>query len=82
MLVPDYSRARLLTDWRIRAQQATAPSLFERLAFEQLKRLGNNLNQIARHMNTHDEPVPPILEALLHDIRAAIDRGMQRHAAA
>ena len=79
MLVPDYSRARLLADWRVRARQVTAPSLFDQLAFEQLKRLGNNLNQIARYMNTHDEPVPPILEALLLDIRVAIDRGMQQH---
>lgn len=74
MRIPDYSRDRLLADWRTRAQQVTAPSLFDRLALNELKRIGNNLNQIARYLHSHAAPVPPVLEAVLADIRAAIDR--------
>ena len=35
----------------------------------QWSRLGNNLNQIARRLNTVGMPAPPTLEPLLRDIR-------------
>src|SRR3984957_538277 len=43
-----------------------------RLIHSQHVRLGNNLNQIARHANTVGGPVPPDLEPLLNDVRAII----------
>ena len=46
-----------------------------RLLTHELRRLGNNLNQIARRLNTRDEPLPPGLEPLLRDIRALLNRG-------
>jgi hypothetical protein len=48
------------------------PASAERLQLEQLKRIGNNLNQIARMQNTLRVPAPPGLEPLLHDIRRMI----------
>lgn len=40
-----------------------------------LRRLGNNLNQIARRLNTREEPAPPSLEPLLREIRILLNRG-------
>lgn len=42
-------------------------------------RIGNNINQIARHLNTGDQPVIPELQEALrayHDIRTAIMRAL------
>ena len=44
------------------------------LLVHELRRLGNNLNQIARRLNTRDEPAPPSLEPLLREIRAMLNR--------
>lgn len=41
----------------------------------QLSRIGNNLNQMMRHLHTTGDPVPDDLEPLLIDIRAIIARG-------
>lgn len=46
----------------------------DRLTYEELKRQGNNLNQIVRRLNTDGGPAPPSLEALLKDIRAILNR--------
>lgn len=75
MRVPDYGRERLLSDRRIsaRAEPEVPPS--EPLLHQQLKRLGNNLNQIARRLNARDEPIRDLLEPLLHDIRTLITLG-------
>ena len=46
----------------------------ERLIHGQLVRLGNNLNQMMRHLHRTGDPVPADLEPLLTDIRALIGR--------
>jgi hypothetical protein len=72
MRLVDYSRLMLLR------KSPTLPRAthlqIDQLAYEQLKRLGNNLNQIARVVNTTRQPPPPVLDALLHDIRAVLSR--------
>jgi hypothetical protein len=67
----DYGRARLFAEWRTSARQAAAPHL-DPLLIAGLSRVGNNLNQIARRLNTLDMPTPPSLEPLLQEVRALI----------
>ncbi len=50
------------------------PSNVERLNYSALVRLGNNLNQMMRHLHQTGEPVPRDLEPLLTDIRQIIAR--------
>lgn len=45
-----------------------------RLLTHELRRLGNNLNQIARRLNAGDASIPPSLEPLLREIRALLNR--------
>lgn len=68
----DYARARLFGMTEPPAGQRTAH--LDPLLQAQLSRLGNNLNQIARRLNTVGGPAPPSLEPLLRDIRALINR--------
>jgi hypothetical protein len=49
-----------------------------RLNLGQLVRLGNNLNQMMRHLHQTGEPVPPDLEPLLKDIRQILARGAEK----
>jgi hypothetical protein len=67
----DYARALLLGKNHAEMPDI-AVSAGERLRAEQLKRIGNNLNQIARVQNTLRVPAPPSLEPLLQDIRRMI----------
>jgi hypothetical protein len=46
----------------------------ERLIYGQLVRLGNNLNQMVRHLHRTGDPLPADLEPLLTDIRQIIAR--------
>ena len=50
------------------------PDYFNRLMHSQLVRLGNNLNQMMRHLHRVGGPVPADLAPLLTDIRALIAR--------
>jgi hypothetical protein len=45
------------------------------LIYGQLVRLGNNLNQLVRHLHRTGEPLPSDLTPLLYDIRRIISRG-------
>ena len=47
---------------------------FDRLIHAQLVRLGNNLNQMTRHLHSVGGPAPADLAPLLADIRAMIAR--------
>ena len=73
MRLVDYGRLVLL-------RKSVAPVIgivpqIDRVAYEQLKRLGNNLNQIARVVNAIRQPPPPGLDELLLDIRQLLNRG-------
>jgi hypothetical protein len=46
----------------------------QRLIYAQLMRLGNNLNQLVRHLHRTGDPLPPDLEPLLIDIRRILAR--------
>jgi hypothetical protein len=76
MRVVDFGRALLLRERRAPAVPDHAVSGAERLIYEQLKRLGNNLNQIARRLNSTRHAAPPSLEPLLKQIRAVLNRGL------
>jgi hypothetical protein len=72
----DYGRAQLLNEPRApRPATAGGPHL-DPLFRAQLSRIGNNLNQLTRKVNTLDMPPPPTLEPLLREIRALIAKGV------
>jgi hypothetical protein len=73
MHIVPYSRAVLLNEGA--APPPPPVAMTDRLTHEQLKRLGNNLNQIARFVNAMRKPPPAGLEPLLADVRAALKRG-------
>ena len=74
MRVVHFGRA-LLTDHDRKIAPKLAPEgNIQRLIYAQLVRLGNNLNQIARHAHRTGDPLPTDLEPLLKDIRQIIDR--------
>jgi hypothetical protein len=65
----------LLTDHARKTAPKRAPEgNLQRLVYGQLVRLGNNLNQIARHAHRTGAPLPVDLEPLLKDIRQIIER--------
>jgi hypothetical protein len=49
----------------------------DRLIYGQLVRIGNNLNQLVRHLHQTGDPLPPDLEPLLIDIRQILARRMR-----
>jgi hypothetical protein len=74
--VSDYLRAAALASNGHR--RAARPPLFamEPASFHQIRRLGVNLNQIARRLNAQDLPAPPELAPLLADIQAALRKAL------
>jgi hypothetical protein len=68
MRLVDFARANLLA---MRAAQVSVVlhSKLERLNLEQLKRVGNNLNQIARQLNGLGQMVPSELTETLSAVR-------------
>lgn len=73
MRLVDYGRLVLL---RKSSMPTAAPvAQIDRVTYEQLKRLGNNLNQIARIVNATRSLPPRGLEELLRDIRLVLNRG-------
>jgi hypothetical protein len=53
-------------------------SRFDRLVYGALSRLGNNLNQLLRHLHRTGDPIPADLEPLLREIRQIIARRTPR----
>jgi hypothetical protein len=72
----DYGRARLLGSGRMDANAEAARPHLDPLFYASVSKLGNNLNQIARRLNTFGDPAPAALEPLLREIRAIINKGM------
>jgi hypothetical protein len=70
-----FGRAVLLNSNSTPAARPPTPSNIEKLNYSALARLGNNLNQMMRHLHQTGEPMPPDLEPLLTDIRGIIARG-------
>ena len=70
----DYGRARLFAEWKVAARHAEHAHHLDPLLIAHLSRIGNNLNQVARLMNTFQRPAPAGLPELLDEIRALIRR--------
>ena len=69
-----FGRALLLDErQKLAAPKATATNA-SRLIHGQLIRMGNNLNQLVRHLHQTNDPLPADLEPLLTDIRQLIVR--------
>jgi hypothetical protein len=73
-----FGRALLLDQGRRPAVKHEREGNLNQLIYGQLVRLGNNLNQMVRHLHQTGDPLPPDLEPLLKDIRQIIDRRVQR----
>lgn len=69
-----FARLRLLSSTAELDRRAREGSGAQRLVYAQLGRLGNNLNQIVRHMHARKELAPPTLAPLLEDIRQIVTR--------
>jgi hypothetical protein len=69
-----FGRSLLLDQGRKLAAKSDTNHNVGRLIYGQLARLGNNLNQMVRHLHLTGEPPPSDLEPLLRDIRQIIAR--------
>ncbi|HLH97042.1 MAG TPA: plasmid mobilization relaxosome protein MobC [Xanthobacteraceae bacterium] len=67
-----FGRALLLDQERAVTITRQPMGNIARLIYSQLVRLGNNLNQMVRHLHATGDPLPPDLEPLLTDIRKII----------
>lgn len=67
-----FGRALVLDRNREPAAKDVADNNLLRLTYGQLVRLGNNLNQMVRHLHQTGDPLPADLEPLLTDIRQII----------
>jgi hypothetical protein len=72
-----FGRAVILDEKRKPSVIPEAEPRFDRLVYGTLSRLGNNLNQLLRHLHRTGDPLPPDLEPLLRDIRQIIARQVQ-----
>jgi hypothetical protein len=77
MRTAHFGRAMLL-ERDSRAAKHDAENNHEQLIYGQLVRLGNNLNQLVRHLHRTGDPLPADLEPLLRDIRQVIAREGRR----
>jgi hypothetical protein len=69
-----FGRALLLNQEHKAAAKRDPGSNVNHLIYGQLVRLGNNLNQMVRHLHGTGDPLPADLEPLLTDIRKIIAR--------
>ena len=72
-----FSRSLILGDQRKPTKNDDAVNHISRLIYGQLARLGNNLNQMVRHLHRTGDPLPPDLEPLLKDIRQILAKVRQ-----
>jgi hypothetical protein len=76
MRVVHFARMIVLDENRRPTMKSDTEHSATRLLYLQLARLGNNLNQLVRHMHRHGGPIPRELDPLLHEIRRHITRNM------
>jgi hypothetical protein len=62
-------------------REAIHPFAMDAATFHEIRRLGVNLNQIARRLNAQDMPAPPQLGPLLAEIHAALRKALLRYGA-
>ncbi len=70
-----FGRALVLNSNNAHVVNGRTASNIEKLNYSALVRLGNNLNQMMRHLHQTGDPLPADLEPLLTDIRRIIARG-------
>jgi hypothetical protein len=70
-----FGRAVLLGRGGVAVSKHEPADNTSRLLHAQLVRLGNNLNQMVRHLHQTGDPLPADLEPLLMDIRRIIAHG-------
>jgi len=73
-----YARMLMLDRNVAQAAQPLTPDNIERLDYHALSRVGNNLNQMMRHLHQTGGPAPADLEPLLKDIREILNRGIKK----
>jgi hypothetical protein len=73
-----FGRALLLGQSSASTSKSEPASNISRLIHAQLMRLGNNLNQMVRHLHQTGDPLSADLEPLLNDIRRIIARGASK----
>ena len=73
-----FSRMLMLDRNVAPAAQPQTPDNIERLDYHALSRVGNNLNQMMRHLHQTGSSAPADLEPLLRDIREIINRGIKK----
>ncbi len=73
-----FGRALVLDENTKRSKTITSDNALGRLIYTQLSRIGNNLNQLVRHVHRYGGPPPADLEPLLHDIRRLLSSGGAR----
>jgi hypothetical protein len=69
-----FGRALMLGQGGKVAAKNEPASNLNQFIYGQLVRLGNNLNQMVRHLNQTGDPLPADLEPLLKDIRQILRR--------
>lgn len=80
--VSDYSRdASLSCRPRANGLDPQRPFAMDPATFHEIRRLGVNLNQIARRLNAQDMPPPPELGPLLADIHAILKKALSAYGA-
>jgi len=70
-----FGRTLMLDSTNAPVTTGQATNQIEKLNYSALTRLGNNLNQMVRHLHQTGDPLPADLEPLLMDIRRIISRG-------
>jgi hypothetical protein len=73
-----FGRAILLDERRKVAEKCDADNNVRKLIYVQLIRIGNNLNQLVRHLHRHGGALPSELDPLLRDIRRLIMKGVSQ----
>lgn len=69
-----FGRALLIDPSRKQTLTRDHDSNVRRMVYGQLVRIGNNLNQMVRHLHQTGDPLPADLQPLLKDIRQIIAR--------